>query len=167
MTVAATVEDGTGVVDANSFATIDEVRAYASLRGATVATTDAAVLAHLVNGTAYLKQFTYLGEKVYPGEGFLPWPRSGLLVDGEAFGEDAIPQALKDAQCQLCVEQKAGVNLFPTNTAAAVKREKIGPIDTEYATSSRVGRPSMPLVEALLRDWITPSTRFRLRTRRV
>ena len=169
MPIALSVENGTGVDGANSFATLEQARDYAELRSVTLTASDTVLTGYLVKATAWLKQKSYLGTKTYAGQSFLPWPRSGLTVDEAEFPSDAVPQDIIDATCQLCVEQQNGVDLFPTTTGPAVKREKIGPIDTEFAVATGGGRggPRMPAVEALIAAWLAQRSGFTLKTLRI
>ena len=147
------VENGTGVPDANSFATLEQARSFATDRGVTLPA-DGTLTAYLVKATDYLKSLSYQGTKKHAGEEYLPWPRTGLTLDDEDFADTVIPRDILNAACQLCIEQFNGVELAPTATGAAVKREKVGPLETEYAGSSRPTAPRMPLVDAYLAGWV-------------
>jgi len=162
------VEDGSGVIGANSLASIAQARDFASLRNVTLPG-DAALTAFLVKGTDYVKTFSYLGTKTYAGVSYLPWPRTGLTIDDEAFDGDAIPPDIVSAVCQLCIEQKNGVVLFGTSTGPAIRRDKVGPLETEYAVSNGSGnaaKASMPAVDAYLKPYLAGGG-FSLRTRRI
>lgn len=163
MALALTVETGAGVEGANSFATLAQARDFALLRGVVLSATDSVLTAYLVKATDWLKQKSYLGTKTNAGEAYLPWPRSGLIVDEEVFDEDTVPSAIVEATCQLCIEQQNGAILFPALVDPEVKREKIGPIDTEYVTGRT--SPRMPAVDAILAPWIVQ--RGGLSTRRI
>lgn len=158
---ALLVEVGTGVSGANSLATLTQARDFATLRGVTLPVTgtvgDAALTAFLVKGTDYLKTFSYLGTKTYPGQGYLPWPRTNLTIDDEALAVDAIPNDIVSALCQLCIEQQAGVVLNATSTGAGIKSEKTGPLETVYSTPNGAGnasKASMPIVAAYLKPYV-------------
>jgi hypothetical protein len=165
MALALLVEDGTGVAGANSFATLAQARDYAALRGVNLSAVDSVVTAFLVKATDWLKPKSYLGTKTNAGETYLPWPRSDIVVDDEDFDEDTVPTGIVEVTCQLCIEQHNGVTLSPSAKGAGIKREKIGPMDTEYATSSRATTPRMPIVEDMLNPWL--ASRGGLRTLRV
>lgn len=154
------VEDGSGIVGANSLATTAQARTYAAARGLTLPSDttagNAALTAFLVLGTDYLKQYAYLGSQTYNGPSYLPWPRKCVRIAGETLADDAVPQGVIDALSQLCVEQQNGVILFPGSSGPAIRREKIGPLETEYAVSngtSNAARMSMPAVDALLKPY--------------
>jgi len=155
------VEDGTGVSGANSFVTLTEARDFATLRGIDLpvaGTGDAALTAFLVKGTDYLKSFSYQGTQTTVGEAYLPWPRTGYYVDDLEFDVDTVPIGMKNALIQLAIEQNSGIVLHATATGFAVVREKIGPIDTEYATpkgSYNAAKAVMPAVAAYLKPYLT------------
>lgn len=86
--------------------------------------------------------------------------------------EDEIPENLIAAQIQLAMAIHAGiVNLLPTvEPGLPILREKIGPLETEYATPVQVGAfdwnsVSIPIVNLLLKPLLIPG--FGLRTIRV
>lgn len=150
------VEDGTGVVDANSYNTLQELRDYATLRGVTLPT-DAALTAFAVIATDYLESFgdRFVGTLTNVDQA-LSWPRSNVLKsDGSPFPTNSIPKALKFAQCQLCVEQNNGIVIMPSvdNTGGFVIREKIDTIETMYSQKVVPStQPYLPLVDSLLQS---------------
>jgi hypothetical protein len=154
--MALVVEDGTIVVGANSYVTIETARAYATSRGLSLSAIDSVVEAQLVLAMDYLESLRskYKGAKtdvVTPQA--LQWPRSEVVIDGEDFGANSIPQELQDAQCRLAIEQEAGIELFPSQGEEGkfIVREKIGPLSTEYSEKV-VGRiqPVLTAVSSLL-----------------
>lgn len=158
---ALTVEDGTGVTGANSFASLATARAFATLRGVTLSAVDATLTAYLVKGTDYLRALSYIGTKTYPGQSYLPWPRTGLTIDDEELAGTVIPTDIIDALCQLCIEQQAGVILNATSTGPGVKRDKVGPLETEYAVANGSGnaaKATMPIVSAYLKPYVKGAT---------
>lgn len=152
-TVQLIVEDGTGVADANSFVTEDAIVAYAAARGITIANaTDAdkdAVAILGIQAMDYLNALCWRGTKTFP-ESLVPFPRSGLT----GYTENQIPAAIKQAQMQLAVLVKNGVILLPTMSGGSfIKREKVGPIETEYSETvwvSDSGLPLLPGIDGLL-----------------
>lgn len=148
------VEDGTGVELANSYVSIANARAFATLRGVTLAADDAVVTAQLLLGMDYLeaKRSEYQGHKTTPTQE-LQWPRTGVEIDCVAFPTNALPRELTKALCQLVVEQTQGVDLAPTRTEAFITEDTIGPITTKYSDKILGGAghaPTMPNVEASL-----------------
>lgn len=151
------VEDGTGVADANSFVTEDQIVAYAAARGVTLANaTDAdkdAVAVLGIQAMDYLNSLAWKGTKTYP-DSLVPFPRTGLT----GYTDTQIPAAIKQAQMQLAVIANSGVVLVPSIVGGSfIKREKIGPIETEYSESVYVsdnGLPLLPGIAALLNPFL-------------
>jgi hypothetical protein len=148
------IEDGTGVENANSYVTIDELRTFATDRGvafpAAPATTvpptiDPAIAVFtpfLIRACDYLES---LRGQFYGYESTdtqtLAWPRAGVVInrrDWPTYGQGAIPTQLKSAQCQLVVEQLNGVTLFSTQAPSGVGSIPDGPDGAIAAADGRV-----------------------------
>lgn len=169
------IEDGTGVADANSYASAAAARAYAALRGVTLPAapesgqdpveTMLVLAAQYLDGLSWigkLATFTqglkwprvlnrpYLGFKFYPSEW---WYYNEGTVDPSYY---ILPPKLIAAQCQAVLEQSAnGVVLQPTSVGGIdsqfVTRERVDVIETTY--SEKIGTlttPTMLTVNALL-----------------
>lgn len=157
--MALTVEDGTGVAGANSYASLATLRAYASARGVTLPASDPALEAFALLGMDYLEGLRgrFQGAKTDPTQP-LQWPRYPVVIDGADFPSDAIPVELVNALCRLCMEQHAGADLSPTKTGAFVTEETVGPITTKYSEKLGGGAgspPDMPAVDVLLAPLLT------------
>lgn len=157
--MAFVVEDGTAKPNANSFADLATIRAYAADRGIDLSapgTSDAALQALAVKATDYLASFAkqYVGQPTTITQA-LPWPRTGVInSDGTAFPDNDIPDALVNACCQLCIEENNGVNLQRTSDYGAsgfVVRSKVDVIETQF--SERIGTSKAPLMPAVDR-WL-------------
>lgn len=163
--MAIIVEDGSNVANANSYNTRADFITYALARGIVVVDDESAD-ANLINAMDFLNIQCWKGEVAYLTQA-LPFPRKGLVEGDTAEGYSyVVPVNIKNAQLQLAIDVRSGVVLLPSRSAEPqIKREKIGPIDTEYfAPASYV--PDIPLASAL----ITPfqcGQAFRLKTYRV
>jgi len=127
-----TVEDGTGLSSANSYATEAELSTYATARGVTISGDSEALL---IQGMDYIEEQRYIGVKASDGQA-LQWPRYGAWVDGYYISETAIPQKLKDAQCEVALGIDAGNSPLATADRATIK-EKVGDIEVTYANGTR------------------------------
>jgi hypothetical protein len=131
------VEDGSEVTGANSYVTLDEARDYASARGVTLPAADSELepLAHLAMDFLKAYDARYVGNLMTSTQP-LPWPRKNAYINGFLFANDDIPSQIKEAQKLLIMVQHQGATLFApltATTSGTVKREKVGPIETEYA----------------------------------
>jgi hypothetical protein len=134
------VEDGTGLATAESFVSVVNADTYHSNRGnatwATLTTeqkeqalrraTDYMEQVYRTRWTGYLKTTTQA----------LGWPRTEAPLADVGYGyayysSDAVPQIVKNACAELALKAAAG-ELAP-DVEPRVKREKVGPIETEYA----------------------------------
>lgn len=158
--MALIIETGTGISNATSYVTAAEARAYALARGVTLSATDSVVEIQLLKAMDYLQSLTqaYQGWKRWPPslgqfehEQALAWPRTGVIIDGYSLNSDVIPQALKNAQCQLVIEIFNGVDIMPTGTGNPVKRKKVDVLETEYFSASTAPVPTLTLVDSILR----------------
>lgn len=124
-------EDGTGLANANSYATEAELSTYATDRGVTISGT-AAVL--LIQAMDYIEQMDFIGSK-YSSTQALVWPRVDVVIDGYSVEYSTIPQLLKDAQMEVCVAIDGGNNPL-SNVSRETIREKVGELEVEYKASA-------------------------------
>lgn len=168
------VEDGSGTPDANSYVTYDEFTDYLTLYNYTdlLLLTESSLVSGLLKGTDYTETFSYKGVKTYSSQ-FLQFPRLECFPTGQELPLpfDAIPSKLKRAQMTAAIEQLKGTDLLPTVAAADfVKREKVGPIETEYSDALKTGMttPTFYSVDALLQDYLTTKNgKYSFTTKRV
>lgn len=160
--IAIILEDGTGVANANSYVSIDDIKAYASGRGISLPTSDDAIASLLVEAYDFVITYEckFSGSRTFPLTQTGAWPRKEATMYGEDLASDVIPGPVKTAQMQIAIAANTGIVLFPSQTGAAVKREKIGPIDTEYenGTWSASNLPVLSNVELTLRPLETAGT---------
>lgn len=162
------VEDGTGIANANSYVTRAELIAYAVARGIVIADAPASDV-FLINAMDYLEslRLRYVGTRTYDDQ-ILSWPRTGVTIDGIDLDENEIPAQLKNAEMQLAIYASQGVVLMPTVTSAFVKREKVGPIETEYSeTINTSSQPFLPLIDAMLEQLLSDGGGLAITTFRV
>lgn len=175
--MALVVENGTGLSNANSYLSLEDVRAYALARGTLLPTDDAELEGMVIRAMDYLEaqRSKFQGTRTNVAQS-LQWPRTGVLVDCRyALAPDAIPNELKAALAQLTMEVFGGLVLMPSSDGRVVKKEKVDVIETEYMTSQDTGgagagvpMPTFPAVEALLTSlYDVCGGGFRVRTVRV
>ena len=127
------VEDGSIVANANSYVSEAEFATYASDRGIVINGIKSILLIQAMDA---IELENFIGTK-YTKDQPLMWPRSGVVLYGYSLGVDQIPDLLKEAQMELALAIDAGNNPLATQDRT-VKREKVGPIDTEYDNSQNI-----------------------------
>jgi len=138
------VETGSVVADANCYVDLTYVRTYADNRGLTVSSRDTLLKQHIIAATDYLesRRFEYGGYKTTTTQ-TLQFPRTDLVIDKVVeVGKNTIPENLKMAQAQLCVEQALGNPLFPvpdSSTGGQVIQETVAAITVKYSETKSAG----------------------------
>lgn len=172
MAIVITVEDGTQIPDANSYVSVADARAYAANRGVTLSSDDDEVAADIIKATDYLEAQAcrYQGRPTSPTQS-LQWPRTGVFLNCDEIPSNAIPKSLIGAQVQLVMAIAAGFDLQPNiSPQDYIVKEKVGPIETQYADPLAVGiMPTFGAANALLAPLFgeCANSGWTLRTRRV
>ncbi len=152
--MALIIEDGTEVDGANSFATAEQIVDFAAARGVVVDPLLADVYA--------IKAMDYIASLEPRMKGYrttetqdLCYPRQGVIIRGcSYFPDDEIPVELINGQCALAMSASLGVDLMPTvipGSSGAIKREKVGPLETEYfGSGSGSSQPTLTYANSVL-----------------
>ena len=156
--MALIVEDGSEVANANSYASLAVIAAYAIAHGdatwalATGAEQNAAAL----NAMVYIDSKPYKG---YPTSStqLLEWPRFGVVVNTWDVSSDAIPAKLVYAQCVASVKALAGSLSPDLARGGGVKRQKVDVIETEYFDGA-VATTTYQVIDQLLAPLLKSST---------
>lgn len=136
--MALITEDGTGLATAESYISV----ADASTRQAALGQTNWATLSTaemeqaLRRATQYMLQAYRTRWKGYRlnGTQALDWPRWDVVVDGYDVAANEVPTAIANACSDLALVAASG-DLNPALERAVI-REKVGPLETEYAEHS-------------------------------
>lgn len=147
------VEDGTGVLNANSYISLDDAHTYAQARGFDDLFTDDDVLSQwLIKGMDYIESIVYYQGVTSYTDQFLLWPRTGVYLDGSTYNKFGIPKQLRAAQVQLALAQAKGIDLttYLAADAAFIKLEKVGPLETEYFQAPDIGGLTFEAIDLLL-----------------
>lgn len=163
------VEDGTGRADAESYASVATANSYHQARGSDAwdLLDDPAKEQALRCATDYMGQayrMRWAGYRVSNTQA-LDWPRyevprpdsvSSTLGYGgfSYYASDAVPAEVQKACCELAIRAAAGE--LAADLDAPVVREKLGPIETEYAVGQRQTK-KYQAVDALLAPLLTGS----------
>jgi hypothetical protein len=138
--MAFTVEDGTGVEDANAYVLVADADTYMSdrARAAWASLETPQKQAAIIEATMYLDAtFYWIGEIASSSQTLL-WPRVNAEDrEGRSY-DDQVPQRVKDACCELAWIARSG-SLMPTETEASIKKVKAGSVEVEYQSGNKVG----------------------------
>lgn len=140
--MALVVEDGTGVANANTYASVAEAKAFAGLRGATLPSADTDIEILLIKAMDFLEAQSsrFQGSRTHTTQ-LLSFPRTGVTIDNLSVDANAIPSELKYAQIQLAIEANT-TDLQPTRQSGAsgpVTRKKVDTIEIEYSSEKARG----------------------------
>jgi hypothetical protein len=164
--MALTVEDGSNVANADTYATIAEARAYALKRGVTLPVSDSTVEAYMIEAMDLIERLNFQGERRYLQDQPLEWPRSNVWLHDDVLDQDEIPQLLKDAQCRLAMDRhNLGAALQPNGTGREVLSESVqGAVSVTYgATGSGTVSPVFNVALALLEPLLANAGALTLR----
>lgn len=163
------VEDGTGLSNAEAYASVSDVRAYATARGLSLPEADGDVEALIRKGCDYLEQYDFKGRKVSRAQA-LSWPRSYVEdpdYPGEYLATDEVPKRIVFAQCQAAIDASS-VELMPTTDGRVVSSEKVDVLEVSYeASSGAAPRPVLSRVSSLIGPLLSSDSGFSLSTKRV
>lgn len=160
--MALTVETGTGSATADALWTLAAIDTYHSDRGnATWTGTDAVKEQAIRRGTAWVSEhFTWKGTETHGRDQALAWPRAWVAdANGWPIDSDEIPTEVKHATAEAALRELVTPGFFTPDVTLTdrVRREKVGPIETEYATSAATAgatRPVATLITDLVRGLI-------------
>lgn len=156
--MALTIEDGTGVAGADSYASVADCSAYAvSYYGASLTGNTADKEAAIRRAFAYLNGLRWKGSRTNGRSQGGAWPRTDMIdCDGNAITSDEIPAEVIEAQHELArAEFQAPGVLSPqwSQRDALVTMEKADVVQVQYDTSRlRPGDDGVAIrVEAAMR----------------
>ena len=141
MPITIVVEDGTNVLNSNSYNSIAELRLFASDRGITLSVVDDNVAAMAIKATDYLetKGEEYKGLPTNTDQS-LQWTRLGVFIYEAEQPSNLIPKQLKTAHAMLVLAVNEGLSLLPNYSPQDyVIEETVGPIKTKYSDPLSVG----------------------------
>lgn len=154
--MALIVEDGTGLTNSESYASVAEFKAYADKVGydyTSPSYTDTQIEQALRRSTVWLDaeyKDRYQGTWTVLKQA-LEWPRTGVTYRGESVDAYSIPQSLKDALCEVAWRELVTPSIMtPDAIGANIKRDRVGDTETEFFSLQVGSRPSIANVDNLL-----------------
>ncbi|TKU41553.1 hypothetical protein FDW94_17960 [Citrobacter sp. wls757] len=148
--------------DFNSYASVVDLRTFATGRGYTVPADDGECGQMLMQAMDYLEGKIWRGQRSSISQP-LSWPRSGVRFDGVDLPDDAIPQRLVDAQCRLAIESQE-IDLTPSVAGGgAVVMERVeGAVAVQYEPGTIKAAPSFPWFYSSLRGLVVGGNQIRI-----
>lgn len=130
------------------YATTEELIQYAAARGVTLTRVPEVLLTLALD---YIESFEPKmdGERADPAQPY-SWPRT--ITAG-------VPLAIKQAQMVAAMAEDAGTVLMPVTSGPQIIREKVGPLETEYAEGVS-GTVSIPQIDGLIAPFLKNSGFF-------
>lgn len=151
------VEDGTHVVGANSYVSVEELEQYARLRGIDLPEEDEEKEVLLIRAMDYIESYaTRFQGELHRFDQTLAWPRwNGTQINP--------PVTLKKAQMILAVASMK-IELMPAHGSSTsfATRKTVGPITIEQTESHRSSRAVVPEAEVLLQGLMKYSGQLRV-----
>lgn len=148
------VEDGSGLAVANSYASVDQYKAFARARGVVPPATSGECEVLLTKGWDAMLGLEYKGYRATRDQRG-DFPRIGVCIDGFGYASSEIPPDVPDLQCAFALAAQSGVLLQPTigaNQSGPIIQETVGPISTTYADGGRSNtRPIIEQAQVYLR----------------
>lgn len=160
--MSLTVEDGTGLSNADAFVSLADFKAYCDARGQSYSAYEDTDLEPAIRRASYFltNSYRYQGRRVKGRSQSLAWPRYNVYdaTDPDvtlAVAYDSVPQEIVDATCEVALREAANPgSMNPDVTLSEkVKMEKVGQIAVEYANFNNTADASRPVL-LIVRDMI-------------
>ena len=130
--MALIIEDGSQVVNANSYVTDAEYTTYATLKGLTVGANAAKREVELLRAMDYLQGFeaSMQGTRASSTQG-VSFPRYNVVLYSYLLASDFIPKELKNSQFEAAAYAHTGT-LTPNEAIKNVSKERLGDLEVNY-----------------------------------
>lgn len=157
--MALVVEDGTGRADADALITLASANAYHAAQGnASWTGSDADKETAIRRASAHLtNSYGWQGLRRNGRDQSLAWPRVGVVdAEGLSIAIDEVPVEVKNACAEIALRELVSPGtLNPDFTPSEmIKREKIGPMETEYENARLDADAARPVL-LIVRDMIS------------
>lgn len=139
--MAIVVEDGTGKVDAESYASVETTKAYCTARGIAISgRADADIEAALREAAVYIdSRWRFKGRRSSAAQA-LEFPRSDL-VDWSGFNVVGLPFRVQKAAMSLAVKVMSGESLYEDQARGGrIASESVAGISVSYENGAPTGK---------------------------
>ena len=135
-----TVEDGTGLVNADAYVSIGEFTSFCLTRGYNIDEYDgSSIEASVRQATAWIDTYSrYKGVRLTAAQ-VLEFPRSGL-IDWSNYEVTGVPGRVKLACSELAFKGLAEPLYTDQDRGGKIVSESVGPISTTYAADAPTGK---------------------------
>lgn len=153
--MALVVEDGTGLSDAESYASVAAADAYATARGLTWSGTDAAKEQALRRATTWLDgryRGRWPGTKVRLRLQALDWPRTGAHdIAGDTVDYQSVPIEVVNATIEAAVREIATPGSLSPDVTGEKVLTRLGELSWQVTgTGPEAKRPIMTVIDDIL-----------------
>ena len=155
--MAIVVETGSIVANANSFASEQEVRDFATSRGfilpGDATHPDHCLLNMMIRVMDYLNVIDderWLGTRVSTTQP-LAYPRVGVQINRRLVPSNSIPRELKDLQAAMVVMMNDDVDIWDPERDSPLGKLQIGPIQAEFEAALVSAGPANSHARSLMR----------------
>ncbi len=149
-------ETGAGLTDADSYASVAAADARCAALGVDdwAPRSDSDKEIALRNATLFMLatyRLRWAGRRVYQAQ-MLDWPRWNVVVDGFPVPSTIVPVEVVNACIDLAARVAAGTELLPDLDVGnnQIKRDKTGPLETEYFENSTDAASRFVAIDAAL-----------------
>lgn len=134
--MALTIETGSVVAGADSYISTTDATSYATARGVTLSASGSGLEVLCRKAYDWLRderQLWWRGTRQSVSQTG-SWPRTGAVQRGGlTVPDNTVPQAVKDAQCQLVLLLDSGEDIAPNfSRGGQVASRSVGPISTSF-----------------------------------
>lgn len=164
--MALIIENGAGVIGANSYATVATVQATAAALGLDIEGTEAEIEPFVLKTMNYLesKRAEYQGHKVSATQA-LQFPRNLVVIDEYDWPNNQIPQNLIQALAYGTYYVSIGEDLQPINDSVGIVKAKVDVLEVEFSESVSDTSPVYTIVDDCLKPLFWPETGYHLTKR--
>lgn len=155
------VEDGSVVVDANSYVTYDYAENYHTLRGNSAwaagdSTEKQYAIIRATQAVDSIYKGKWKGEQVEYGVQELEWPRSNVVVGSNSIDNDTIPNAIKKSVCEAALRELESPNSLTPDLerGGEIKRVKADVVEVEYMDGAN-STTTFTAIDGLLADLVS------------
>lgn len=139
--MTVTVEDGTGLADANAYVAVADCAAYAVARGKTFPTSPVnAAEQAIIRATQGLDGkygASYPGERLNGRAQALGWPRTDAYdMADNLIASNAVPVEIVQATCEAAIRELATPDAMLPDLERSIRTLKAGSVEIEYGAGA-------------------------------